>query len=156
MVAWRQWKVLLAGRWEALSAAERREQLRRGIPSSLRGIVWQLLGRSVVLSGLATAAVAPADVLARGGECCKLAARPSEEAAAIANDVTRVFPTHPFFAELNGAGQRSLFMVLKAYAVHDPRTGYCQGMGFVAALLLLHMPVEHAFWMLSRLLQTCH
>jgi hypothetical protein len=68
-------------------------------------------------------------------------------------DATRVFPGHPFFRELNGVGQRSLYMVLKAYSNMDTRTGYCQGMGFVAALLLLYMPAEPAFWLLARLLQ---
>ena len=56
-------------------------------------------------------------------------------------------------AQLNGVGQRSLYAVLKAYSNKDTQTGYCQGMGFVAGLCLLHMPDEPAFWLVARLLQ---
>jgi hypothetical protein len=41
-----------------------------------------------------------------------------------------------------------LFNVLKAYAVHNREVGYCQAQGPIAALLLMHMPEEDAFWML--------
>jgi hypothetical protein len=42
--------------------------------------------------------------------------------------------------------QRSLFDVLKAYAVHDPAVGYCQAQAPIAATLLMHLPPEQAFW----------
>lgn len=36
----------------------------------------------------------------------------------------------------------SLLRVLRAYAVHDSEVGYCQGMNFLAGLLLTWMPNE--------------
>ena len=42
--------------------------------------------------------------------------------------------------------QQSLFDVLKAYAVHDPAVGYCQAQAPIAAILLMHLPPEQAFW----------
>jgi hypothetical protein len=42
--------------------------------------------------------------------------------------------------------QQSLFDVLKAYAVHDPAVGYCQAQAPIAAILLMHLPAEQAFW----------
>lgn len=42
--------------------------------------------------------------------------------------------------------QQSLFDVLKAYAVHDPDVGYCQAQAPIAAILLMHLPPEQAFW----------
>ena len=39
-------------------------------------------------------------------------------------------------------GQTALFNTLKAYSVYDKRVGYCQGMGFIIALLLLYMTEE--------------
>jgi hypothetical protein len=42
----------------------------------------------------------------------------------------------------------SLRRVLCAFAIHHPRTGYCQSLNFVAGLLLLFLPEEKAFWML--------
>jgi len=47
-----------------------------------------------------------------------------------------------------GIGQQTLFRILKAYALHDPEIGYCQGMGFLTGLFLFYMPEEDAFWML--------
>jgi hypothetical protein len=44
-----------------------------------------------------------------------------------------------------------LFNVLKAYAVHNREVGYCQAQGPIAALLLMHMPEEDAFWMLVKI-----
>ena len=38
--------------------------------------------------------------------------------------------------------QQALFNVLKAYAVYNPEIGYCQGMGFISALLLMYMAEE--------------
>jgi len=37
---------------------------------------------------------------------------------------------------------------LKAYSVHNTTDGYCQAQAPIAAVLLMHMPAEHAFWCL--------
>ena len=38
--------------------------------------------------------------------------------------------------------QKALDDVLKAYAGYNPELGYCQGMGMIAGILLLHMPPD--------------
>jgi hypothetical protein len=38
--------------------------------------------------------------------------------------------------------QKDLFDVLKAYAYFNSHIGYCQGMSFIAGLLLMFMPAE--------------
>lgn len=40
-------------------------------------------------------------------------------------------------------GQDALFKVSKAYAVYDSEVGYCQGLSFIAASLLLHVSFLH-------------
>ncbi|KAE8702569.1 putative plastid-lipid-associated protein 12 [Hibiscus syriacus] len=55
------------------------------------------------------------------------------------------FPGHP---ALDGDGRNALRRLLTAYARHNPSVGYCQAMNFFAALLLLLMPEENAFWTL--------
>lgn len=64
----------------------------------------------------------------------------------------RTFPTHPYFSAQLGAGQLSLFNLLKAYSLLDQEVGYCQGISFVAGVLLLHMSEEQAFEMLKFLM----
>ena len=48
----------------------------------------------------------------------------------------------------------ALRRVLVAYSVHEPVVGYCQGMNYLAAMLLLCMRQceEEAFWVLASLI----
>jgi len=71
---------------------------------------------------------------------------------AITRDLGRTFPHHDFFTNGSGIGQENLFNVLKAYSLYDPQVGYCQGLPFVVAILLLNMPDEEAFALLVRLM----
>lgn len=45
-----------------------------------------------------------------------------------------------------------MYNVLRALTA-STEAGYVQGMGFVAAVLLLHMPEEDAFWTLAALMR---
>nr|XP_054589361.1 TBC1 domain family member 8B isoform X1 [Nothobranchius furzeri] len=73
----------------------------------------------------------------------------------IALDLQRSFPTH---RSLMGddpeaiEGQAKLFRVLIAFAKYNPRVGYSQGMSYIAAVLLMHLGEEEAFWALTALL----
>jgi len=60
----------------------------------------------------------------------------------ITADLPRTFPTHPKF---NENGRRQLYRVLNAYSIYDNEVGYCQGMNFIVATLLVQMPEETAF-----------
>ena len=72
----------------------------------------------------------------------------------IRRDVHRTFPELPHF---NLPEKRAaLFNILKAYSLHDLEVGYCQGMGFVAGILLLYLPDEWAFQMLCQLMSEQH
>jgi hypothetical protein len=54
--------------------------------------------------------------------------------------------------EINSLGQAQLFNVLKAYSIHNPEVGYCQGMGFIVGMLLSHMEELDAFNVLNSLM----
>lgn len=58
---------------------------------------------------------------------------------AILIDLGRTFPGHSYYASPLGPGQLALFNLLKAYSLLDPEVGYCQGLSFVAGVLLLHV-----------------
>ncbi len=51
----------------------------------------------------------------------------------------RTFPAHPYFSQHVGVGQFALFTLLKVYSNLDPELGYCQGLSFVAGILLMHV-----------------
>lgn len=61
----------------------------------------------------------------------------------ITKDVNRTFPEHVLFRGQNG--QVSLTNVLRAYAYLDTEIGYCQGMGYIVGVFLMHMDEESAF-----------
>ncbi|KAK1306231.1 hypothetical protein QJS10_CPA10g01780 [Acorus calamus] len=70
----------------------------------------------------------------------------------LAKDLPRTFPCHPWLD--TPEGQASLRRVLVGYSFRDSDVGYCQGLNYVAALLLLVMKTEEdAFWMLAVLLE---
>lgn len=55
----------------------------------------------------------------------------------------RTFPSHPYFANSQKqGGQATLRRMLHAYAVTDSDTGYCQGISFVAGMILMHVSSE--------------
>ncbi|MGH0163277.1 UNVERIFIED_CONTAM: hypothetical protein FKN15_044542 [Acipenser sinensis] len=74
----------------------------------------------------------------------------------IALDLQRSFPTHrSLMGDAPEAieGQAKLFRVLIAYAIYNPWIGYSQGMSYIAAMLLMNLSEEEAFWALVALLE---
>uniref|UniRef100_A0A2K6EBT4 Rab-GAP TBC domain-containing protein n=1 Tax=Macaca nemestrina TaxID=9545 RepID=A0A2K6EBT4_MACNE len=52
----------------------------------------------------------------------------------------------------NSKKQRELFYILLAYSEYNPEVGYCRDLSHIAALFLLYLPEEDAFWALVQLL----
>ncbi|XP_024983773.1 TBC1 domain family member 8B-like [Cynara cardunculus var. scolymus] len=115
--------------------------VRGGVPRDLRGEVWQaFVGvKARRVEGYYQNLL---DVCDAGGERF---ATPEKCRKQIEKDLPRTFPGHP---ALNEEGRNSLRRLLLAYAQHNPAVGYCQAMNFFAAILLLMMPEENAFWTL--------
>ncbi|KAG0305484.1 GTPase-activating protein [Linnemannia gamsii] len=114
--------------------------IQRGVPSALRGLIWQLLAKSKDSQLESTFA--------------ELLKSTSTHEKQITRDMTRTFPNHEYFQTEGGVGQEALFNVAKAYSLYDPEVGYCQGISFIVGPLLLNMPEEEAFCMLVRMMQT--
>ncbi|XP_017341305.1 USP6 N-terminal-like protein [Ictalurus punctatus] len=76
----------------------------------------------------------------------------STEIKQIDLDVNRTFRNHVMFMERFGVKQQALFHVLAAYSVYNTEVSYCQGMSQIAAILLMYLNEEDAFWALSQLL----
>ncbi|XP_013138200.1 PREDICTED: TBC1 domain family member 1-like, partial [Papilio polytes] len=125
------------------------QAVRRGVPRVSRGAVWYFLAEQASLR------LPPADVRA----CPRyhtpyraLLAALTKHQHAILIDLGRTFPKHGYFAAALGPGQLALYNILKAYSLLDPDVGYCQGLSFVAGVLLLHMEEAEAFALLRHLM----
>ncbi|XWS56490.1 hypothetical protein CRYUN_Cryun09bG0089700 [Craigia yunnanensis] len=130
--------------------------VRGGVPMALRGELWQ------AFVGIRTRRVENyyQDLLANEtnsgnttdqksfqshskGSTTESICGPEKWKGQIEKDLPRTFPGHP---ALDDDGRNALRRLLTAYARHNPSVGYCQAMNFFAALLLLLMPEENAFW----------
>uniref|UniRef100_A0A8C8S950 Rab-GAP TBC domain-containing protein n=1 Tax=Pelusios castaneus TaxID=367368 RepID=A0A8C8S950_9SAUR len=130
------WEKAMARRYKKVKVL-----CRKGIPSSMRARCWPLLcgGQASMDRNL--------------GKYQELEQSPGDPQwlETIEKDIHRQFPFHEMFLSPEGHGQRGLLQLLKAYTLYRPREGYCQAQGPVAALLLMHMPAEQAFWCLVQI-----
>uniref|UniRef100_A0A671TNG6 TBC1 domain family member 1 n=1 Tax=Sparus aurata TaxID=8175 RepID=A0A671TNG6_SPAAU len=119
----------------------------QGVPRQHRGEIWKFLSEQYLLRQ-----TVPSRPPANHTPYKELLKQLTSQQHAILIDLGRTFPTHPYFQAQLGAGQLSLYNILKAYSLLDPEVGYCQGLSFIAGVLLLHMGEEDAFNMLKFLM----
>ncbi|CAK7349068.1 unnamed protein product [Dovyalis caffra] len=119
--------------------------IRKGIPPVLRPKVWFSL--SGAAKKKSTVPESYYNDLSKAVEGKVTAATKQ-----IDHDLPRTFPGHPWLD--TPEGHAALRRVLVGYSFRDSDVGYCQGLNYVAALLLLVMKTEEdAFWMLAVLLE---
>uniref|UniRef100_A0A8C6LDI9 TBC1 domain family member 1 n=1 Tax=Nothobranchius furzeri TaxID=105023 RepID=A0A8C6LDI9_NOTFU len=119
----------------------------QGVPRQHRGEIWKFLSEQYLLRQ-----TVPSRPPSNSSPYKELLKQLTSQQHAILIDLGRTFPTHPYFQAQLGAGQLSLYNILKAYSLLDPEVGYCQGLSFIAGVLLLHMGEEDAFNMLKFLM----
>ncbi|KAF6210884.1 hypothetical protein GE061_013995, partial [Apolygus lucorum] len=123
--------------------------MKKGVPKAKRGEVWLFLARhfSSKLPPFNDANFPNYNVSYE-----QILKQLTSYQHAILIDLGRTFPGHEYFSSPLGPGQLALFNILKAYSLLDPEVGYCQGLSFLAAVLLLHMSESEAFYMLKQLM----
>lgn len=128
-------------KWMAKKHKKVKERCQKGVPPSLRGRAWLYLTGGKVKREQ------------NQGKFQELDEQPGDPkwVDIIERDLHRQFPFHEMFAARGGHGQQDLFRVLKAYTLHRPEEGYCQAQAPIAAVLLMHMPAEDAFWVLVQI-----
>ncbi|XP_050302062.1 TBC1 domain family member 1 isoform X2 [Anthonomus grandis grandis] len=125
------------------------QAIRQGVPRGKRGDVWQFLAEQHCIKS------APPDRTKYPNYNIpyeQLLRQLTSHQHAILIDLGRTFPNHSYFSSPLGPGQLALFNLLKAYSLLDPEVGYCQGLSFVAGVLLLHMEESKAFSLLRHLM----
>ncbi|KAM4649169.1 TBC1 domain family member 10A isoform 5-T6 [Amazona ochrocephala] len=128
-------------KWMAKKHKKIRLRCQKGIPPSLRGRAWQYLSGSKVKLEQNIGKFDELDLLTGDPKWLDV----------IERDLHRQFPFHEMFVSRGGHGQQDLFRVLKAYTLYRPEEGYCQAQAPIAAVLLMHMPAEQAFWCLVQI-----
>ncbi|XP_069713912.1 USP6 N-terminal-like protein isoform X1 [Phaenicophaeus curvirostris] len=115
----------------------------KGIPLQVRGQVWSLLLDVEKMKK---------ENEGKYEQMKEQAKSFSTEIKQIDLDVNRTFRNHIMFRDRYGVKQQALFHVLSAYSVYNTEVSYCQGMSQIAAILLMYLNEEDAFWALAQLL----
>ncbi|XP_065387312.1 TBC1 domain family member 3G-like isoform X2 [Macaca fascicularis] len=119
------------------------DRVYKGIPMNIRGQVWSVL---LNIQEVKSKNPRTYKVMKEKGK------RSSEHIHQINVDISKTLRTHIFFRDRYGAKQRELFYILLAYSEYNPEVGYCRDLSPIAALFLLYLPEEDAFWALVQLL----
>lgn len=119
----------------------------KGIPDEMRGLAWDALSSSQAY-GHSQQGTRHRHTPQPVNE---LLSHASEHDVQIDLDVPRTVRGHERFYTRYGRGQCELFCVLHAMSLFCNECGYCQGMGPSAAMLLMHMPAQHALKVMERL-----
>ncbi|XP_060752410.1 TBC1 domain family member 10A [Tachysurus vachellii] len=138
-----KWLEMLNSWDKWMSKKHKKVKLRcqKGIPPSLRGRAWLYLSGGKVKREQNVGKFQELD-----SDCGD-----PKWVDVIEKDLHRQFPFHEMFSARGGHGQQDLFRVLKAYTLYRPEEGYCQAQAPIAAVLLMHMPAEDAFWSLVQI-----
>ncbi|XP_026874887.2 TBC1 domain family member 10A isoform X1 [Electrophorus electricus] len=128
-------------KWMSKRHKKLKLRCQKGIPPSLRGRAWLYLSGGKVKREQNQTRFQELD--SQSGDPKWL--------DVIEKDLHRQFPFHEMFMARGGHGQQDLLRVLKAYTLYRPEEGYCQAQAPIAAVLLMHMPAEDAFWTLVQI-----
>ena len=128
-------------KYQTTKRAKLKSRTRKGIPDSLRSVVWQLFAGTDKLKEKNLFENLNKQELDKDIE------------GVIIKDLDRTFPSCQLFKEKYGMGQRKLYRVLSNYSKYNKVLGYVQGMGYLAAIFLLYMDEESAFYMLHSLVK---
>ncbi|XP_035663920.1 USP6 N-terminal-like protein [Branchiostoma floridae] len=154
-----KWLKMLKNWDKYVNSDKLHKRVYKGIPHSLRGEVWSRLldiakikqEQDGIYEGYGNSSMRPEQPTTY--ERMRISARNSSpDVRQIDLDVNRTYRNHIMFRDRYGVKQQALFHVLSAYSMYNTEVGYCQGMSEIAALMLMYLNEEDAFWAISVLL----
>ncbi|XP_053335431.1 TBC1 domain family member 2B [Clarias gariepinus] len=84
---------------------------------------------------------------------CTARNKPNPASKQIELDLLRTLPNNKHYASPSADGIQKLRNVLLAFAWRNPDIGYCQGLNRLAAIALLYLEQEEAFWCLITIVE---
>lgn len=133
---------------------ELKQMIRNGVPKDYRCKIWRQLINHLVKDRKSKLKENYYESLLRNRASFKLENKvldPSEKQIEL--DLLRTLPNNRHFENLESEGIERLRRVLLAYSLHNPSVGYCQGLNRLAAVALLFLPEEDAFWCLVAIVE---
>ncbi|PIK59536.1 putative growth hormone-regulated TBC protein 1-A [Apostichopus japonicus] len=139
-----KWNKLLSGSGSVKRSSKVKRYVRKGIPNEHRGEMWMCVSKAKKLMD------------SNEGLYQRLLGQELDPSiqSEIDIDLHRTFPENIYFCNDAAASgkQDSLRNVLKAFANHNPEIGYCQGLNYVVAMLLIVLKDEEkSFFLLEKL-----
>ena len=156
-----KWEAVVAtlhGKTQFTVTSDIKRLLRLGIPISQRGSVWKAIVDHRLVRPT-TGNNNRNSISPTGGYYQKLLANynPGRQltpaAKQIELDLLRTLPNNRHYDGPHADGIAKLRRVLLAYSVHNPEVEYCQGFNRIAAIALLFMNEEDAFWLLVYIIE---
>jgi len=142
-----KWENLLSGiqRLKDISqCVELKAMIRSGIPTQHKEAVWKMLvNYRVEGQREKLGAGYYQNMIDKAGEM-PLIVNPATKQIEL--DLLRTLPHNRHYQSMECEGTMKLRRVLLAYTYHNPDIGYCQGLNRLAAIALLFLSEEDAFW----------
>eukprot|EP00074_Homo_sapiens_P069849 XP_011522475.1 TBC1 domain family member 3K isoform X3 [Homo sapiens] len=134
----------MLGDWEKYKSSRKLiDRAYKGMPMNIRGPMWSVL---LNIEEMKLKNPGRYQIMKEKGK------KSSEHIQRIDRDVSGTLRKHIFFRDRYGTKQRELLHILLAYEEYNPEVGYCRDLSHIAALFLLYLPEEDAFWALVQLL----
>uniref|UniRef100_T1L606 dihydrolipoyllysine-residue (2-methylpropanoyl)transferase n=1 Tax=Tetranychus urticae TaxID=32264 RepID=T1L606_TETUR len=134
---------------ELQKSLELKVLLRTGVPQEYRCKIWRMLINIRIRNLKERLGTNYYQNLCTKSAECKV----NPAAKQIELDLLRTLPNNKHFENIKSPGIMRLRQVLTCYSLHSPAVGYCQGMNRLAAVALLFMPEEDAFWTLVAIIE---
>ncbi|ESN99017.1 hypothetical protein HELRODRAFT_67442 [Helobdella robusta] len=136
--------VKMCSKWDQSYGSDKFfKRLYKGLPEAIRGLVWSKILKLNDVKKENEGVYE--DMKQKARRWCP-------DIRQIDLDVNRTYRNHIMFRKRYDVKQQSLFHVLAAYSMYNTEVGYCQGMSQIAAIMLMYMNEEDAFWAMSQLL----
>uniref|UniRef100_A0A4W3HFD3 TBC1 domain family member 2B n=1 Tax=Callorhinchus milii TaxID=7868 RepID=A0A4W3HFD3_CALMI len=128
---------------EMARTPELKNLIRYGIPHEHRSKVWKWCVNLQVKKYRDKCCPGYFDSLLK-----KALEKPNPASKQIELDLMRTLPNNKHYTSLTSEGIQKLQNVLLAFSWRNPDVGYCQGLNRIAAIALLYLEQEDAFWCL--------
>lgn len=131
-----------------MSSPDLKTLIRTGVPPAYRGRVWKSIVTHWVKDKQAELGNGYYQSMLKKAGTKKMDGSYDAAIKQIDLDLARTLPTNKLFDEPDSANIEKLRNVLYAFRYHNSHVGYCQGLNRLAAIALLYLEEQDAFWFL--------